>query len=69
MLGIALTLPSVQTRIAKYFVESINKDFGIHIAIDEAAVSVFGGVKLKDVLILDHHKDTLIYANRIKTNI
>ncbi|NDP27969.1 MAG: translocation/assembly module TamB, partial [Flavobacterium sp.] len=69
MLGIALTLPSVQTRIAKYFVESINKDFGIHIAIDEAAVSVFGGVKLKNVLILDHHKDTLIYANRIKTNI
>ncbi len=69
MLGIALTLPFVQTRIAQYFVESINKDFGIHIAIDEAAVSVFGGVKLKNVIILDHHKDTLIYANRIKTNI
>jgi hypothetical protein len=32
-------------------------------------VSVFGGVKLKNVLIIDHHKDTLIYANRIKTNI
>jgi hypothetical protein len=69
VLGIALTLPFVQTRIAQYFVESINKDFGIHISIDEAAVSVFGGVKLKKVLILDHHKDTLIYANRIKTNI
>jgi hypothetical protein len=69
VLGIALTVPYVQTRIAKYFVESINKDFGIHIAIDEAAVSVFGGVKLKNVIILDHHKDTLIYANRIKTNI
>ncbi|MCI4443766.1 MAG: translocation/assembly module TamB [Lentimicrobium sp.] len=62
-------MPFVQTKIAKYFVESINKDFGIHIAIDEAAISVFGGVKLKKVLILDHHKDTLIYANRIKTNI
>ena len=69
VLGITLTLPFVQTKIAKYFVESINKDFGIHIAIDEVAVSVFGGVKLKQVLILDHHKDTLIYANRIKTNI
>ena len=32
-------------------------------------MSVFGGVKLKKVLILDHHSDTLIYANRIKTNI
>jgi len=69
VLGIALTLPSVQTRIAKYFVESINKDFGIHIAIDEVSVSVFGGVKLKNVLILDHHKDTLIYVNRVRTNI
>ncbi|MBF2708439.1 translocation/assembly module TamB domain-containing protein [Flavobacterium soyangense] len=69
MLGIALTLPFVQTRVAQYFVKSINKDFGIHIAIDEASVSVFGGVKLKNVIILDHHKDTLIYANRIKTNI
>lgn len=69
VLGIVLTLPSVQTRIAKFFVEHINKDFGIHITIDEVAVSVFGGVKLKNVLILDHHKDTLIYANRIKTNI
>jgi hypothetical protein len=69
VLGIALTLPFVQTKIARYFVDSINKDFGINIAIEEAAVSVFGGVKLKNVLILDHHKDTLVYANRIKTNI
>ena len=69
VLGIALTLPFVQTKIARYFVESINQDFGIHISIEEAAVSVFGGVKLKNVLIIDHHKDTLIYANRIKTNI
>ncbi|MBP6759619.1 MAG: hypothetical protein KA133_10235, partial [Flavobacterium sp.] len=69
VLGITFTLPFVQTKIAKYFVESINKDFGIHIAIDEVALSIFGGVKLKQVLILDHHNDTLIYANRIKTNI
>lgn len=69
VLGIALSLPFVQTKIARYFVESINQDFGIHISIEEAAVSVFGGVKLKNVLIIDHHKDTLIYANRIKTNI
>lgn len=69
VLGIVLSLPFVQTKIANYFVESINKDFGINISIDEVGVSVFGGVKLKNVLILDHHKDTLIYANRIKTNI
>ncbi|MNF24025.1 hypothetical protein D3C84_46130 [compost metagenome] len=48
---------------------TINKDFGINITIDQVAISAFGGVKFKEVLILDHHKDTLIYANRIKTNI
>lgn len=69
VLGIALSFPSVQTKIAKYFVESVNKDFGINIRIDEVSITAFGGVKLKKVLILDHHNDTLIYANRIKTNI
>ncbi|MBG6111540.1 virulence-associated protein VapD [Flavobacterium sp. CG_9.10] len=69
VLGIALTTPFVQTKIAQYFVRSLNKDFKTNIAIDEVAISIFGGVKFKKVLILDHHKDTLIYSNRIKTTI
>jgi TamB, inner membrane protein subunit of TAM complex len=69
VLGIALTFPYVQTKIAQYTAKEINKSFGTHITIDQVAITVFGGVKLKKVLILDHHKDTLIYANRIKTNI
>ncbi|WP_244281796.1 translocation/assembly module TamB domain-containing protein [Flavobacterium xueshanense] len=48
---------------------SINKDFGTNIAIDGVAVSVFGGVKFKKVLIRDHHQDTLIYSERIATTI
>ena len=62
-------MPVVQTKIAQYFTNSINKDLGINIAIDGVAVSVFGGVKFKKVLIRDHHKDTLIYSNRIATTI
>lgn len=62
-------MPFVQTKIAHYFTNSINKDFGTNISIDEVAISVFGGVKFKKVLIRDHHKDTLIYANRISTTI
>ena len=62
-------MPFVQTKIAQYFTNSINKDFGTNINIDEVAISVFGGVKFKKVLIRDHHKDTLIYANRISTTI
>ena len=62
-------MPFVQTKIARYFTNSINKDFGTNINIDEVAISIFGGVKFKKVLIRDHHKDTLIYSNRISTTI
>ena len=69
VLGIILSLPFVQTKVAQYFTNSLNKDFGVNISVEGARVSVFGGVKLKKVLILDHHKDTLIYSNLVKTNI
>ncbi|HBS52602.1 MAG TPA: DUF490 domain-containing protein, partial [Flavobacterium sp.] len=62
-------MPVVQTSIAKYVMTSINDDFGTDISIDEVAISPFGGVKFKNVLIRDHHQDTLIYCNRIKTSI
>ena len=47
----------------------INNDFGTNINIDKVKISAFGGVKIQNVLILDHHKDTLIYSGILKTNI
>jgi hypothetical protein len=67
--GILLTIPSVQTKIGQYATSEINKAFGTDINIEEASVTIFGGVKLKKVLIRDHHKDTLFFINRLKTNI
>lgn len=69
VIGIALTLPQVQTRIAHYVTENLNKEYKTDIQIEQIAVTIYGGVKLKKVLIKDHHKDTLIYANRISTSI
>ena len=69
VLGIAFTLPFVQTWIGNYATNSINKKFKTNINVEQVSLTVFGGVKLKKVLILDHHKDTLVYANRVKTNI
>jgi hypothetical protein len=69
LMGIALSLPSVQTRLGKYITERLNKDYGTDITVDRVAISAFGSVKLKDVLIRDHHKDTLIFSKRIQTNI
>ncbi len=69
LLGIALSLPFVQTKIAHYATDEINKEFGTNIQIDKIAISIFGGVKLKGIVILDHHSDTLVSADRIQTNI
>ncbi|WP_245945952.1 translocation/assembly module TamB domain-containing protein [Flavobacterium magnum] len=68
-IAIVLSLPVVQTAIGQYVTERINADYKTNIRVEQVAVSVFGGVKLKKVMIRDHHNDTLIYANRIKTNI
>ncbi len=68
-LGISLTLPSVQTKLGQYATSSLNEKYKININVEQVSLTIFGGVKLKKVLILDHHKDTLIYSNRVKTNI
>lgn len=68
-LAIALSLPIVQTQIGKYVTNRINADYGTDIHVEKVAITVFGGVNLKQVIIRDHHKDTLIFANRLKTNI
>lgn len=67
--GIALSLPSVQTKIAHYYTNKLNKKYGTDIYVDQVAVTIFGSIKLKKILIKDYKKDTLIYATRLNTSI
>lgn len=69
LLGITLSLPFVQTKIGTYVTDMLNKDFKCDIKVEQVSITIFGTAKLKTVLIKDHHKDTLFYANRIQTNI
>ncbi len=69
VLGIALSLPVVQTKMGSYLSEIINKDYGTDIKVEQVTFSIFGSVKLKKVMIKDHHKDTLFSADIIKTNV
>ncbi|MEG1228585.1 MAG: translocation/assembly module TamB, partial [Flavobacterium sp.] len=69
VLAITLSLPVVQTKIARYITETLNTDFKTNISVEKTAINIFGGVKLKKVLILDHHKKTLIYSDLITTDI
>ena len=67
--GILLTLPVVQTKIAQHFTKVLNKDFGTDINIEKIELTIFGGFKLKNILIKDHHKQPLITAKIINTTI
>jgi hypothetical protein len=68
-LAIIFSLPFVQSKLATYAMKTLNEKYKTHISVEQVAISVFGTVKFKKVLILDHHKDTLIFAKRINTNI
>jgi hypothetical protein len=69
LLGIALSLPVVQTRIGEYVTEWLNGNYKADIKVEQVSVSIFGGVKLKNVMIKDYRKNTLIYSKTIQTNI
>ena len=69
VLGITLSLPVVQTRIGEYVTDMLRKDYKADINVEQVSISIFGGVKLKGVLIRDHHKLPMITAKSIKTNI
>ncbi|MQP24272.1 translocation/assembly module TamB [Flavobacterium sp. LMO8] len=68
-MGILLSLPFVQTALGKYATDSLNKSFGTNISIGKVAMTPFGSVKLGNVLVLDHHKDTLFYIKKLNTSI
>jgi hypothetical protein len=62
-------LPPVQTFLGKYATDELNKSFGTDLKIEQVAITPFGSVKLKGIIILDHHKDTLFAIKRLNTSI
>ena len=78
MLGLALvfilaaviiTTPIVQTEVAHYATERINKHFNIRTSIGQVAIQLDGSVLLKQVHVLDDHNNDLAFIDRLYTNI
>ncbi|MEM9000706.1 MAG: translocation/assembly module TamB domain-containing protein [Bacteroidota bacterium] len=68
--SIILSLPIVQTRLAKYATESINEEFGTNIRIDRLGLSLFTlNAGLKGIYVEDYRNDTLIYMHKLSTSI
>ena len=67
---VVLSLPAVQTRLAQYVTERINRDFGTDIHIDRLRISLISwNTALKDVYIADYRQDTLAYIRELNTSI
>jgi hypothetical protein len=68
-MGILLSLPFAQTKLGQYATNELNTEFGTDISISRIAITPFGTVKLKGILVRDHHQDTLFYIKSLNTSI
>lgn len=59
----------MQTYLGSYATNRINKSYGTDLTIDQVTITPFGSVKLKQILILDHHKDTLMAIKQLNTSV
>ena len=63
------SIPAVQSRLGKIATDFVNKEFGTNIVVKKIDLSLLGSVQLKEIEIRDHHKDTLIFVNNLKTSL
>ena len=66
---ITFSIPVVQTRLARLVTENLNEDFGTSLKISKVDLSFLGSVSLKGIEIKDHHQDTLIYVERLRSSL
>ena len=69
LVSITLSVPSIQTKLGKTATSYLQKDFDVDINVAKVDLSFLGNVQLKDVLIKNHHNDTLIYAQNLTTSV
>ncbi len=69
VLSILFSFSFIQTKLANIVTYRINDSFGTSISIDKVDLSSLRNIKLKKVLIKDHHLDTLFYVGNLQTSI
>ncbi|WP_245858964.1 translocation/assembly module TamB domain-containing protein [Salinimicrobium sediminis] len=65
---IVFSIPTVQTFVARKITDSLKESKDVDIRIGRVGLTYSGKLNLEEVLVLDHHMDTLIYAENIKTS-
>ena len=69
LISIILSIPGVQTRLARTLTKSLKKSYNTNIVVKRVDLSFLGSVQLKGVEIRDHHNDTLIFVKNLSTSL
>lgn len=69
LLLLLFSIPAVQTKLAHFATNKINKQFNTDINIQRIGLKWNGDVNIKGVYIKDHKADTLIFARSLATSI
>lgn len=68
--GTILSLPPVQTRLAKKATTYLNETYNTNINVEKVKLSIFfGDVSLEEVYIEDYRQDTLVYVKYLNTSL
>ena len=63
------SIPAIQSKLANYATQKLNKNFKTTISIKKIDLSFLGNVQLKGVEIKDHHQDTLNLCKNLNTSL
>ncbi len=69
ILLIVFSIPAVQTSVARKFTNSLKENKDVDITIGKVGITYGGRMDLRDVLIRDHHEDTLIFSDKVTTSL
>ncbi|WP_417887479.1 translocation/assembly module TamB domain-containing protein [Zunongwangia sp.] len=66
---IVFSIPGVQTSVAKKLTNSLQENNNVVIRVDRVSLNYLGDVLLNGIYIEDHHQDTLVYVNELRTSL
>jgi len=69
LLLILFSIPAIQTSVAKRLTNSIQERSDVDISVGKVSFSYFGKIKLNEVMVKDHHQDTLLHIDELRTSI
>ena len=64
-----LGIPAVQTKLGQYATKRLNEDFKTDINIGKVGLQLNGDIELKEILIRDYKKDTLVSIGELNSSI